>query len=453
MRKYSITRRRIKISCIVLILLGSGLIISDFAKGDQTIGPGSESAQLNEINSTAATPIQTNSAYQPQDYTVITSIKGTFSSAKEKGAIVVVNPQGEVVYHNHSYNVYDDVDMSPKGRWTFTYVAAKKLTGEDCAEFNSSPCTRNFIERLNVSTEETERLYEGKTAGVANTRWHDADRLDEHRFLLADIVHDRILIVNTTTDAIEWEWSMSDEFDIETTGGDRDDWAHLNDVEMLDNGYIMASPRNHDQVIFVKPGEGLNESMTVGEDENYDIMYEQHNPDYLTASGELPAVLVADSQNNRIVEFARQDGEWTQTWEWADSNLRWPRDADRLPNGNTLITDTNGHRVIEVSPTGELVWGVDIRGGYDAERLGTGEESAGGPPMTAVEDAKSKTDHSLIAKLPPILRLGVNGALFVLPPWVGLQSLVGGLLILVTGVTWIGAVAVKHRPTLRNRWL
>ena len=30
--------------------------------------------------------------------------------------------------------------------------------------------------------------------------------------------------------------------------------------------------------------------------------------------------------------------------------------ADRLPNGNTLITETIGGRCIEVTPEGEIVW-------------------------------------------------------------------------------------------------
>jgi hypothetical protein len=30
--------------------------------------------------------------------------------------------------------------------------------------------------------------------------------------------------------------------------------------------------------------------------------------------------------------------------------------AQRLPNGNTLITETQGARVIEVTPDGETVW-------------------------------------------------------------------------------------------------
>ena len=36
------------------------------------------------------------------------------------------------------------------------------------------------------------------------------------------------------------------------------------------------------------------------------------------------------------------------------------RDADRLPNGNTLITGTT--KIVEVTPEGEIVWQLTIKG-------------------------------------------------------------------------------------------
>lgn len=448
-RNFRPSRSQLRIIFLVLVIFGVALVAVEFAGAhsddDQSRGYG----DFNDTSATTAGPIFTGSSYHPDDYTVITSVKGAITAEREKGTIMLVDPKGDLVYENHSYNIYDDVDMSPDGRWTFTYLAAEELSGSNCTEFESSSCTRNFIERLNVSTEETERLYADKTAGVTNTRWHDADRIDDHRFLLADIAHDRILIVNTTTDSIEWKWEMKEEFDPETTGGDSGDWSHLNDVEMLENGYIMASPRNHDQVIFIKPGEGINESMTLGSDEVYEILYEQHNPDYLSAPGEPPSVLVADSQNNRIIEYAREDVEWKKTWEWADEDLQWPRDADRLPNGNTLITDTSGGRVVEVTPTGEVVWGVYVQGGYDAERLGTREESRGGLPATALNETGS-VNQGITTQLPPFLRLAVNGILFVLPPWAGLATLTGGMISILGGMSLLSSESFLWA---RSKWL
>jgi hypothetical protein len=62
-------------------------------------------------------------------------------------------------------------------------------------------------------------------------------------------------------------------------------------------------------------------------------------------------------------------------------SLSWPRDADRLPNGDTLVTDTLNHRVMEVTPNGEVIWEFYLRWGtYEAERMQLGDDP-GGPTM------------------------------------------------------------------------
>ena len=152
---------------------------------------------------------------------------------------------------------------------------------------------------------------------------------------------------------------------------------------------------------------GVVENWTLGSDDDHDTLYEQHNPDYIPAERGGPAIVLADSENDRVTEFQREggagaDGEWERAWTWSDDRLEWPRDADRLPNGNTLVTDTDGGRVLEVAPNGSVVWSVGVRGGYDAERLGTGDESAGGPAMSATtagtangnEATESETDRN-----------------------------------------------------------
>lgn len=81
-------------------------------------------------------------------------------------------------------------------------------------------------------------------------------------------------------------------------------------------------------------------------------------------------VVVADSENDRIVEYKYENNEWKLTCELKGS-LNWPRDADRLPDGNTLIT--HNHRVIKVTPQGEFVWEYFAPWApYDAERESQG---------------------------------------------------------------------------------
>jgi hypothetical protein len=115
----------------------------------------------------------------------------------------------------------------------------------------------------------------------------------------------------------------------------------------------------------------------LGEDDNRNTLFEQHNPDYIEGENGTPTVLIADSRNDRVVEYAREDGEWTRTWVLRGGGLDEPRDADRLPNGNTLVVDRRGDRLLEVTPTGEVVWEFYAPWQpYDAERIGTGDESS-----------------------------------------------------------------------------
>jgi hypothetical protein len=173
-----------------------------------------------------------------------------------------------------------------------------------------------------------------------------------------------------------------------------DDWSHVNDVDKVEPGHFLVSPRNFDQAIVVERSSKEIE-MRLGEDENHDILYEQHNPDYLRGPNGTPTILVADSENDRVVEYARECGDepaaleadtppeecsWDPVWT-VEGNFKWPRDADRLPNGNTLITDSLHHRVVEVTPEGEVVWEYFATWApYDSERVVHGDGS-NGPTM------------------------------------------------------------------------
>ncbi|RRJ33600.1 aryl-sulfate sulfotransferase [Halocatena pleomorpha] len=218
--------------------------------------------------------------------------------------------------------------------------------------------------------------------------------------------NDRLYVYNRTTDEIDWEWRFRDHYPNETDAGvSSDDWTHVNDVDIISPGLYMVSPRNFDEVIVIN--RSTNKIvMRLGEDESHSTLYEQHNPSYLQGPDGRPTFLVADSENDRVVEYAcdRADSDhpldgdmkpncdWNQTWEAGVDQLSWPRDADRLPTGNTLITDTLNHRVIEISPNGTVVWEYSAPWlPYDVERPAHGHEPDG-PTMQELNQTGS---HSL----------------------------------------------------------
>lgn len=99
--------------------------------------------------------------------------------------------------------------------------------------------------------------------------------------MVADIAFDRVIIVNSSTGETEWAWNAQEHFNMSSGGKYPDGWTHINDVESVRNGYIMVSVRNQDRIVFVEPGEGVNESMTLGAEDEYSILNEQYNPDYI----------------------------------------------------------------------------------------------------------------------------------------------------------------------------
>ena len=369
------------------------------------------------------------------------------------GTIMAWHPNGSRLYYDDTRTKYFDVDRIP-GTMTVEYAATDTIhtAGPTCS---SPPCALNVVERANLSTGETEVVYARYDPSQHAAEWHDHERVNDTHLLIADMIDDRVVMVDTETELVEWAWDAQAAFPVEGGGPFPEDWAHLNDVDLLPDGRVMASLRNQDQVVFIEPGEGIQANWTLGAEDDYDTLYEQHNPDYIPASEGGPAVVVADSENARIVEYQRENGTWTRTWEWSDSRIQWPRDADRLPNGNTLVTDTHGSRLLEVAPNGSVAWSVPLAHPYDVERFGTGEDSTGGESAASL-GLTSRTGGSgadgdgtsplgaisdFVKSLAPTWV--VNGVLYVAPVWMGREQFFAVGLGLAVAVVW---------PVLELRW-
>jgi hypothetical protein len=233
----------------------------------------------------------------------------------------------------------------------------------------------------------------------------------------------------------------SDEFE---KGGPESDWTHLNDIARLPNGNFQLSIRNFDVVIEVDPT--TNEIVDViGRPGDHEFLYEQHNPNRLT---DWNTLIVADSENNRIVEYDLETNEPVWTYG-GDDILLWPRDADRLPNGNTLITDSLNNRVIEVNTKGEVVWEYEgVRLPYSADRKGVPEEGGQTVPGWQL-DSQVETSNAAIGWVRQI----EGWASYVFPAWVCLPELLTLLGIAI--VTLVGLVDVSWqyaRPIVSRKF-
>jgi len=190
---------------------------------------------------------------------------------------------------------------------------------------------------------------------------HAAKRLASGNTLIADTTNDRVIEVTPTGEIV----FTSDDW----TGGNGtlSDGSHLcypNDAHELENGKLLITDRNNDRAVEVSR-EGKVAWQLAGRVER------PHNADRLPNGN----TIVCDSGGEYIREFTPS---LEIAWSYGDgetSTLHWPRDADRLANGNTLITDSKNRRVIEITPAGELAWeyAADYFSNfYDADRLPNG---------------------------------------------------------------------------------
>jgi hypothetical protein len=377
--------RRPPLRTTLRLALGSVLLVLLLASVGLTIGY--EPPQVGA--GAVAEPAQTNTVVAVQGF----HFQGN-ANRKKPARLLMVDQRahGEELYNGsqRGANWFYDVDPLPDGDLlvsTTNPPDQPPAGGTIVYEFD--PTTEEVVFNQSFEAEDT----------------HDVDRLSEHELVVANMRNsgpnassngDRLFVYNHTSEEFVWEWYFRNHYRLSTdNGAASEDWTHVNDVDAVGDDHFLASPRNFDQVILINR-TSKEIVMRLGADGDHDILDEQHNPDYLEGPDGTPTILVADSENDRIVEYQRDCGaaderlgagtppsecSWELVWELGDTNLTWPRDADRLPNGNTLVTDTMNHRVIEVTPTGEIVWETFAPWGpYDAERLGTGDES-NGPTM------------------------------------------------------------------------
>jgi len=453
-------RRALRITVICIVLASSLYVASAFANYESAANVAAE---------------QSDVPFSERDTVVsprgnITVITGQGFAERDRDALTAFAPDGRVLHYHDEYDKYQDVDPSPKGRYTVNVVASEFIYPEEC-DAEVRRCVRDNILRINLTTGETETLHTITSPALYSEKIHDVDRVGPNRFVVADIIHDRVYMLNTSTGTHEWSYQAMSDFPRSGGGDWPNDWTHMNDVEMLPDGRVMASPRNQDQVIFIDPETGLQENWTLGTEDNYSTLYEQHNPDYIPESRGGPAVVVADSHNNRVVEFQRENGSWEQSWQWTDDQMQWPRDADRLPNGNTLVVDSNGGRVVEVAPNGSVVWNVTLSSAYDVERLGTGDESTGGESasklgLTSSGELDRKTESSdsggfidLIGVKRSFLRIAppklMSAVVFIVPPWMRVWHIaaLGASLAAVVGllaaeVHWRYDISIDPRAAI-----
>ena len=297
----------------------------------------------------------------------------------EYGSIYLLEG-GEQIWREASASSYFDVTVLENGNVLVGFMNS----GYSNCELSSGECVRTGFRIIEgggdpkVIEEYSFEVRTGKDSEV-----HAVSMLPSGEFLISDMDLERIFTVKDGE--VTWSWEARTVYD-EPKDPTKRDWLHINDMDVIGEDRYLVSVRNANQIInedYDDSDDASCKRMGALEDTNGDgdiqcgdpsILNHQHNPQWLGEG----KILVADSDNDRIVELHRgENGKWEPVWvlyEAGGIELNWPRDADKLPSGNILITDTLNKRIIEVDPQGKIVWGVWTQFiPYEADRLPYGE--------------------------------------------------------------------------------
>ncbi|GDY05455.1 hypothetical protein LBMAG51_02420 [Phycisphaerae bacterium] len=132
--------------------------------------------------------------------------------------------------------------------------------------------------------------------------------------------------------------------------------ANGHDVQVLANGNVLITPGSVQEVTPTK-----------------EVMWEVGAPiiQHAEAAQRLPNgnTMIADNGNHTVVDVTPQK---EVVWKYEVPGGADMRQVRRLPTGNTLICASSNHVVLEVNPAKEIVWKYELPFPYLAERLPNG---------------------------------------------------------------------------------
>jgi hypothetical protein len=172
------------------------------------------------------------------------------------------------------------------------------------------------------------------------------------------------LIEMTTSGQTVWEWRTWEHLDPETdritaVQDPRDEWTHANGLAELPDGNIVLSFRHISTVIIIERSTGkiiwkLGAPPLSGQHAptplpNGNLLLFDNGPHRLDHSMPFSRIIEIELATKQIV-WKYQEQRECEFFSARRSN------AQRLPNGNTLICESDFGRLFEVTFEGELVW-------------------------------------------------------------------------------------------------
>jgi hypothetical protein len=269
------------------------------------------------------------------------------------GAYGYLLPNGNLFYNGKTADNLENVPWWFKGGVVLEADPAGKILWEYRHPYHHHDGRRLANGNTIVLTLETipDHLARRVQGGLPGTEWRGGT-------ILADAVHEV-----TPAGETVWTWHAYEHLDPDadhiTANDRREEWTHGNAVGELADGSIILGFRNLSTVVIVSRPEG-KVIWKLGPE----TLSHQHHPHEI-ANGN---ILVFDNGTSRrdialnfsrVIEVDRRTKKIV--WEYVDAppqNFFSPyiSGAQRLPNGNTLITEGNYGRLFEVTPEREIVW-------------------------------------------------------------------------------------------------
>ena len=434
-----------------VVLFGATMAVGAVTAPDRTIGSAGDA-----VSADPGTPAGPDGTTAPDVRRTLVGVQGGWV---RHGSVLGLSGS-DVEWRETSADGYFEVSGLPDGTVLGAYA---NETSQQCGD-REPPCARTGFRTIDPDGENGPEIvdeYGFPVRSLTNSEVHAVDRIADDEYVFVDMDRERAVVVEDGEEV--WEWRAEQRYNAPADPTTRD-WLHINDVDVIDEDRFLVSVRNANQLLVLERGEGVVEVINRddgGSDENCladdrlvpgedgdvrcgdpSVIREQHNPQWLGPG----AVLVADSENDRVVELHRtEDGDWEPVWvlrEAGGIELDWPRDADLLDNGNILITDTFNNRVVEITQDGEMVWSVytgSATNPYEADRLPEGEY----PPRVRNGSAYNETvtpgEADSRSEIPLITYLfnSLSGTV-ALPHWTNEWHLIGFIVTILS--SGVGAV-------------
>lgn len=201
-----------------------------------------------------------------------------------------------------------------------------------------------------------------------STPSHDVDRLASGNTLITNgwaAKGEAHFFEIDPSGAVGWSWDGLEQYDhapyseVELEG-----WIHANAAQRQPDGTTLVSLRNFNRVALLDLDGSVIWDFAfydLGEDASSGTVdvapgRKPHEPE-LTPSG---TVLVSTHDPSQVYEVDPADGSVVWTWDPIVADMGELRDANRLANGNTLVT--GAWALVEIDPSGAVLWQLRANG-------------------------------------------------------------------------------------------